>query len=362
MRVLEVIGSLDRGGAETFLVNVFSNINRNKYKFDFLVFQNKKYDYEDTIKKNGGNIIYIESPKNIGIIKFIKKLKNICIKNKYDVVHAHTLFNCGPCMFAAYLAGVKKRISHSHNTRYTEKNISFKKKIYYFISKIMINIFSTDYVACGKEAGNFLYYKNKKVVVVKNGIKIEKFIFDSNKRKELREKLKISENEIVIGHVGRLNFQKNHKYLIDVFNKLCKENDNYKLVLVGDGELKSYIDSELIKNKLENKVIMTGSIENVNEFYNVFDIFVFPSLFEGLPYTLIEAQCNGLPIISSDKVSRECNISKKIVFLDLNPNVSEWIRIINKENSKRYNAIDDVINNGYSIDDTIKIIEKIYNN
>ena len=140
MKVLQVIGVLDRGGAETFLMNVFDNINRDKYSFDFLVFHKKQYDYDEKVKELGGNIIYIESPKKIGIIKFIKELKKICKNNKYDVIHAHTLFNCGPCMLAGFLAGVKVRLSHCHSTKVMDEKINFYKKIYMIISKLLINI------------------------------------------------------------------------------------------------------------------------------------------------------------------------------------------------------------------------------
>ena len=361
MKILQVIGTLNRGGAETFLMNVFRNINREKYTFDFLVFKEEKYDYEDEIKKLGGKIIYLQTPKEIGMIKFIKKFKKICKKNNYDVVHAHTLFNCGPCMLGAFLANVKVRVSHSHSTKYLEERVTFLKKIYYHISKLLINIFSTDYIACGEKAGAFLYYKNKKKVIIKNGIELEKFKYSETLNKKMRNNLNISNDAIVIGHVGRLMYIKNQTFLIDLFNDFHKKFKKSYLILVGDGVDRIKLVDKVKKYNLEDFIIFTGSISNVNEYYNVFDLFVFPSLFEGLPYTLIEAQANGIPIISSNTVSKESNITGEITFLDLRKPKDIWLNEMTNRYKKRYEKKQQIIENGYSINDTIEKLLLIYN-
>lgn len=361
MKILQVIATLDRGGAETLLVNIFENIDRNKYQFDFLVFGNKKYDYEEKVLELGGKIIRFPSPVEIGMFKFIKQLKNLIKKENYDIVHAHTLFNCGPVMLSSFLANVKKRISHSHNTKLLEEKISAKKRIYFFLSKVLINLLSTDCLACGEAAGNFLYYKFRKFIIINNGINIEKYKFDDSLRKQIRNKLGISNDSLVIGNIGRLNFQKNQKFLIDIFEKIIIDFPNSFLIILGDGELKEELTNIIQQKHLEKNILLLGNLPNANEYYNMFDIFVFPSLFEGLPYTLIEAQCNGLPIVASSSISPQSNVTNRIVFLDLNDSEEIWKQTILKEKEKRYIDIAAIMKSGYSVMNTTDTMVNIYN-
>ena len=361
MKILYVIAGLNRGGAETFVMNVYRNMDRDKYNVYFLVYGDNKYDYEDEIKKLGGTIIRAKRTSEVGLKKFIKDLIILFKKEKFDVVHAHSLFNCGPVMLAAYKAGIKVRISHCHTTRLLKDKITLKDKVFYSLSKHWINKYSTHLFACEKAAGEFLFNKNKEFFVVKNGIEIEKFKFDDKIRDEIRMKHNIKSDTFVIGNVGRLVSIKNQKFLIDVFEKIHKENNNTKLVILGEGELKEELinySEKLFLNK--DDVLFLGNLDNVNEYYNAFDVFVLPSLFEGLPYTLIEAQCNGLPIIVSEAVDQRSNISGNIIFCDLNDSIDNWANTILNEIGKRYNSVDSIINNGYSIADTVKFIENIY--
>ncbi len=360
MKILQVIATLDRGGAETLLVNILENIDRKQYQFDFLVFDDKQYDYEDKILALGGKIIRFPSPVSIGMLKFIKQLKKLIKEESYDVVHAHTLFNCGPVMLSAFLAKVKKRISHSHNTKILEEKISIKKRIYFILSKLLINLLSTDCLACGEEAGNFLYYRFRNFKIINNGIKIDKYQFNNSLREQLRYNYKISADALVIGNIGRLNFQKNQKFLIDIFEKIIIEYPNSFLVILGDGELKKELEDIIHQRHLEKHILLLGNLPNANEYYSMFDIFVFPSLFEGLPYTLIEAQCNGLPIIASSAISNQSNITNTIIFLDLNESTKVWKDVILKEQRKRYEDLDAISNSGYSIMNTTNIIVDLY--
>lgn len=360
MKILQIIGVLNRGGAETLLMNVFRNIDRNEFEFDFLIFEDKEFPYTKEIKNMGGNVIYLPGPQKIGMIKFIKELINLCKKNKYDVVHAHTLFNCGPCMLAAYLAKIKIRIAHSHNTKILDKKINAKKKIYFIIAKLLLNIFSNFKIACGKEAGKFLFYKFNKYIVLKNGVDIKKFEFNNKYRKEIRKLYNIKEDNFVIGNIGRLNYAKNQEFLIELFKKINEIEKNAFLFIIGDGNLYKTLTDKVKENNLEERVIFTGNIDNVNQYYSAFDIFLFPSLFEGLPLTLIEAQCNGLPIIASNSISKECNITNTICFQSLD-NKEEWIKLILElKNKKRYYNEPKILNSGYDIKETVKKLENIY--
>lgn len=356
MKILQIIGSMDIGGSQNLLMNIYSNIDRNNYQFDFLVFQDKKFDFDEKLKELGGNLIYIDSPSKIGMGKFIKKVKKLCIENKYDIVHAHTLFNCGPCVFAAYLAGIKIRISHSHSTRYLDEKITIKKRIYFFLSKLLINLFSTHYFACGIDAGKFLYFKNKKVLVLNNGIDIDKFSFNNSNRSQIRKQYNIKNEDILIGHVGRLMYIKNQAFLIDIINKLDK---NYKLMLVGGGEDEKKLVEKVSKLKLENRVIFIGDVNNANEYYSAFDLFCFPSLHEGIPFTVIEAQANGLSIIASENISNECNVSETIHFFPID-DVNLWVDKIKKVDYSRKDFSSYIDKKGYSIKSTVETLKKIY--
>ena len=357
MKVLQVIGSMDRGGSQNLLMNIYSNIDREKYKFDFLVFKDKKYDFDDKLNELGGKLIVMESPKEIGMFKFIKKFKQLCIDNKYDIVHAHTLFNCGPCVYAAFLAKVKTRISHSHSTKYLDEKISIKKKIYFFLSKLLINIFSTNYIACGEDAGKFLYYKSKKVNVLNNGIDLKKFAFKKKNREKIRKQYSINNEDVLIGHVGRLMYIKNQTFLLDVLSKLDKK---YKLILVGGGEDERKLVKKVNELNLNNRVIFTRDVNNVSDYYSSFDIFCFPSLHEGIPFTVIEAQANGLKVLASKNISPECNLSGAIEFLSIE-NIEIWKnKIITSDYSRNdYSSI--IEKKGYSINSTVKILEDVYN-
>lgn len=363
MKILQIIGTLNRGGAETLLVNIQKNISK-EYKMDFLVFEDKKYELTDEVKKNGGNIIFILPPNKQGMFGFINNLRKICKENKYDVVHAHTLFNCGFCVFASYLAGVKIRISHGHSTKYLDKKINITKKIYYFISKLLINLFSTTCIACSKEAGNLLFYKNKKIVILKNGIDINKFLYSEKNDVEIRKKYNIEKDALIIGNVGRLVYIKNQMFLLKVFKMVKKEVPNSYLFLIGDGIMKKDIIEEINKLELTNSVILAGNVDDVEKYYSSFNVFAFPSLFEGLPLTLLEAQCNGVPIIASEKISKECNVSNKINFLPIDnlDSCEIWYKeIIKERNYGRYDAIKEIEDSGYSIKSTVEQIERIYN-
>lgn len=360
IKVLEVDAKLNFGGTETLLMNIMDNIDKEKFKIDFLCYGEEKFDYENKVLENNSKILRIPKPVDVGMITHIKQVKKILSKEKYDVVHVHNLFNCGPVLLAAYLANVKIRIPHSHTTKYLDENkIGIKKKIYYFLSRKLIKHFSTVRFACGEEAGRFLY-GNSKFYVIKNGIKIEKYKFSQEYRKNIRNKYKISDETTVIGHAGRFVEVKNHKFIVELLSEYKKYNNNFKMFFLGDGDLYNKINELVKENGLIENVIFTGNVSNANEYYSAMDGFVFPSLYEGLPFTLIEVQCNGIPILASNKISKEVNVSNTIKFLDINKK-EDWIKEIKKfEKKDRNKNIIKLKENGYSIEDTIKFIEKMY--
>lgn len=349
---------MNTGGAETLLMNIYRKIDRKKFVFYFLCFGSEKFDYEDEIEQLGGVIVRIKTLEELGIRKYIKEIMNVIKQNNIDIVHVHTYYNSIFSLIAAKKCGIKKRIVHSHNTKNSNKD-NFITKIYATISKILIKKYANVYLACSPEAGEALF-TNRKFMIIKNGIDINKFMFDIDRREKLRKQLNIDKNMIVIGNVARFYEQKNHNFLIDIFYEYQKLNPKSKLVLIGDGPLKQTIKEKVKKYNINDKVLFLGVRQDVNELYNIMDVFVFPSFYEGLGIVLIEAQANGLKCIVSDTIPREVKMLDNIEFVDLSQGEKKWANIIEKSNMKRLSDFTEIKKKGYSILETVGEIEKIY--
>lgn len=358
VKILEVIGSMNMGGAETLLMNILRNINKQKYELFFLCYGNKKFDYEDELTSLGGKIIRISTPTS-NIIKNVKQIKKIIKDNNIDVVHCHTYFNSMYALIAAKQCKIKKRITHSHNT-ISEKNPSILKRFYFFVSKIIINLYSTVFLACGQEAGEALFFRNKNFRIIDNGIILDKFYYDSEIREKKRKELNFPDGYQVIGHVGRFEEAKNHEFLIDIFDGYQKKHKDSILLLIGDGSLRTSIEKKIREKHLQNNVFLLSKREDVNEIYNVMDLFLFPSLYEGLPVVLIEAQTNGLPIVASDTIDKDSDYTNTISFLPLNDSKDIWITEIEDRIGKRVNNKKIMENSKYNIKNTVSQIEEIY--
>lgn len=337
IRVLQIIGSMNLGGAENFLMNVYRKIDRTKVQFDFVV--HKQGVFDDEIKKLGGEIYYIKPLQKVGPIKYRKELKEIFDSKKYRIVHSQIDQVSGFILKVAYQCGIPVRIAHSHSSKNSN---SFVGKIYKSYLQKKINKYSTKRYACSDKAGKWLY-KRANFEIINNGIDIDKFIFNVNERKRLRKQYNIDASTLVIGHVGRFMEAKNHDYLIDIFNDYNKNvNSNSVLLLIGSGELKEKIILKVNKLSLNKNVIFLEGLTDVYRYYNMMDIFVFPSIYEGLPLTLIEAQVNGLKCLISKNVTSQCQITNKCEFLDINQPSQIWAnkitksenRIINKNSKK----------------------------
>lgn len=358
IKILEVIGGMNMGGAETLLMNIFKNIDRKKFEMIFLCYGDKKFDYEDELTSLGGKIIRSSKPTS-NIFKNVKEIKNVIRNNKIDVVHCHTYFNSMYALIAAKQCKIKKRITHSHNT-ISENNPSIIKKIYFFLSKIVINLYSTDFLACGKEAGEALFFRNKNFKIIDNGIILDRFYYNSELRMKKRKELNLPDGYQVIGHIGRFEEAKNHKFLIELFGEYQKKHKKSLLLLIGDGSLRPSIEKRIEEKKLKNKVFLLSKREDVNEIYNVMDLFLFPSLYEGLPVVLIEAQTNGLPIVASDTIDKGSDYTNTISFLSLQDSKDVWITEIEKRLGKRTDNRKLMENSKYNIKNTVKQIEEIY--
>lgn len=361
IRILHVIGKMDRAGAEMMIMNYYRNIDRDKVQFDFLVHTNKKGDFDDEIKALGGKIYYLPQFKGYNYAKYKRACKVFFAKhNEYKAVHGHI----GSCA-SIYLHEAKKKgiftIAHSHNT--ADKN--YIRKNLYKILTYKTRCVADYFFACSLQAGIDRF--GKQVVnqdnfkILKNAINARDFQYTEEKRKKLVKQWNPN-NEIIIGHIGRFHKQKNHEFIIEVFDKLSKKYDNIKLYLVGEGEEKEKIQL-LVKNKrLNNKVEFLGIRNDINDLMMVFDLFFFPSIYEGLGVVLIEAQAAGLTCIVSEAIVDEAIITQDVIKISLQDSIDIWVTKIEEsiKNQKRHNNYEIVKNAHYDIEDAAMKLQEFY--
>ena len=361
IRVAQIIGKWVGGGVESFIMNYYRNIDRNKIQFDFICDEDSTDIPYDEIKKMGGEVILV--PPYQKLFKYQKKLNEIFKNKKYKIIHSHiNTLSIFPLRIAKK-NNIPIRIAHSHST--TNKT-EWKKNLIKNLLKGLSKIYATDYFACSELAGRFLFgdktYDNGKVVIIRNAIDINKYIYSKEKRENKRRELEINDNTIVIGNIGRFVEQKNHDFLIDIFEEVHNKNKNSILVLIGQGPLIQKIKNKVDNKKLENCVYFLGQKKDVNEWYQAFDTFVLPSLYEGLGMVLIEAQISGLPCVCSTEVPKEVKEIQKFKFVDLKSDSKVWAKYIldlNKNNN-RISYKEEFLNKGYDIKKEAKRLEKIY--
>ncbi len=365
MRVLHIINGMDRGGAETLIMNVYRGINREKIQFDFLVTSQEECSFDKEILVLGGKIFRIPSRKD-GLIERRKAIEKFFLNNSnYDVIHHHlsSLTDISVGIIASKF-NIKKIIAHSHNTKQGSRNRIYKilHRLLHYINRYRVNKYYTDFFACSQKAGEWCFRKQQ-YKIIKNGIWTDKFSYNKEMREKIRNEFHL-QDKIVLGHIGRFQEQKNHKFIIDIFKEISKKNSNIVLMLVGDGALKNEIENKVKKLGLENSVIFTGVKENTNELLQSMDLFLFPSLYEGLPLTLIEAQASGLTCLVSDVITRELQITNLISFFPLQSDNIKWservlelLKTGNRENTEK-----NIINAGFDIERTLSILEEYYIN
>lgn len=360
VKICHVIGDFINGGVESVIYNYFSHIDLSKFDVHIIGHGITVKECADRFVKLGFTIHNV-TPKRQSFIKNLKEMNSIIKNNKFDVVHSHmTEWACIP-MFLAFLNNVKVRINHSHMA---EKPTGLKNVIYYGVRLWLGKLFATDYFACGRDAGIYLFgennVKNGKVKVINNAIDTKKFSFDKNIREEVRKENKIKDNEIVIGHVGRFFKQKNHKYLIDIFKELSLINSNVRLYLFGNGELFDEVKDYVTELKLSDKVKFMGVRSDIDRWYQAMDLFVLPSLYEGLPVVGVEAQMSGLPCYFADTITDEISINKNTKFISIDGDASVWANIINEDlkTMKRFDKSE--IDSKFDIDKNAGWLEEFY--
>ncbi|UOR13801.1 glycosyltransferase family 1 protein [Halobacillus amylolyticus] len=331
LRVLHVVVNMNRGGAETLIMNLYRNIDRSKVQFDFLTCKEGVFDSE--ITSMGGVIHRIPYVTDVGHQGYKKALANFFQTNQtYKIVHSHMDKMSGIVLHAAKKARVPVRIAHSHNTR-SEGGIA--SQLYKFLAGSTIRQHATHLYACSNAAAKWLFGgRSDQAFILKNGVDCDRFIYSTEARTKIREQLGLEHNSFVLGHVGRFAQQKNHLFLIDVFAKLTKVHPNTRLILVGDGPLKSQIKEKITELGIESKVKVLGVRKDIHRLLQAYDLFVFPSLHEGLPVTLIEAQNAGLPCIIADTITSEVDMGLNLVRRLSLKEQKLWLNAIQEQISK----------------------------
>jgi glycosyltransferase involved in cell wall biosynthesis len=359
IRVLHVVVNMNRGGAETLIMNLYRNMDRTKVQFDFLTCKQGVFDAE--ILELGGRVHRIPYITEVGHFGYVKALDNFFTASwDYKIVHSHMDKMSGLVLLAAKKAGIPVRIAHSHSTK-SEGGIAARAYKWYAGQYIPSN--ATNLMACSDRASKWLFGNiSSKCLIVKNGIDLNKFTFCPNIRKKLRAELGINEHIYVVGHVGRFSHPKNHTFLIDIFKEYVSINFNSILVLAGDGPLRADIEYKVKDLGLVDRVKFLGVRSDVNCLLQAFDVFVFPSLYEGLPFTLIEAQGVGTPCIISDVISREVDMGVDLIeYLPLNDKMI-WVKNL-KASARRLTAnlvMEALRKKGYDIELVSKRIKDFY--
>ena len=359
IRVL-IIGMHDKiGGVETFLMNYYRNMDRNKIQFDFISIYDKLC-FEDEIQQLGGKVYKICSEKR-NPIKYYRQLNKIIEDNQYRIVHINmlSLANILP-IIVSKSRKVKHIIVHSHNSN-TPSGIL--RKILNYINKPFLH-FATDFFACSELAAQWMFgkriLKKHNCKIINNAIELDKYKFNEDLRSNIRKKLNI-ENKFVIGHVGRFSYQKNHEFLIDVFYEVQKEEKNAILLLIGEGELEEEIQKKVKRLGIESNVIFLGTTDRVQDYLQAMDLFILPSRFEGLPVVGIEAQASGTKCIFSKNITSEVKVTNNVEFIGLNENIEKWKEEILKNKEKYKKDIDsNEIFEKYEIKKTSKELTDIY--
>lgn len=362
IRVLNLFTIMNRGGAETMVMNYYRNIDRSKIQFDFMVHRQERGAYDDEIEALGGRIYRMQPIRPWSAARYRRNIRNFYLNHpEYKIIHAH-MSELGYYDFLeSEKIGIPVRICHAHNRPY---GINLKSPIrWYYKTKMMPHI--TDMFICGMEAGEWLFgCKNEeRFIQLNNAIDARKYVYNAAIRKKVRDKLGVTENQIIIGHVGRFNYQKNHKFIVEIFHEIHKANNNVRLLLVGNDSGKGGEGIHELVNRrgIHDSVKFLGVRNDITELLQAMDVFLFPSLFEGLSVASIEAQAAGLPILISDKVPIECKKTDLVEVIPLCKSTSVWAKkVLDAAKIKRRNTFDEIKGAGFDIQENAKLLQDFY--
>ena len=360
-KVLLVIGKLCVGGAERIGRDIGYFADKNKYEIHYLVYGEEKGDYEDELMEQGCKVHHMAAPSD-GYRRYYSNLTKLLKKERYDVVHSHTMFSSYWVLHSARKCGVPIRIAHSHTIRGPEKR-SILKNLYENSMRILVRAESTCYVACGKSAGEWLFGKKtfaEKGQIIYNGIQLSDYAYSKENRDKIRNQYGIGD-KLVLGHVGHLAPVKNQAFILKLLFEMLQYDNNLIAFLIGDGPDRNKLRDQIRQFGIEDNVILTGNVTNVGEYMSAMDVFLFPSLYEGMPLALVEAQTNGLPCIISDRVPEDVYLTNLISKRSIEEPEANWIESIHsseREEPEKYERI--IREKGFDIRDMLNSIYALY--
>ncbi len=353
-RVLEIIGKRPQGGIGAFITNYQSHFVGEDIKLDYLIFNDEPDGpFDEKVRSMGSKIYVLPELRNIRLFLIWKAIYEFFHKHEgeYDIVHLHSANIAFMVFPAAKKVGIENLLIHSHATTYSDKRMNAIRNFFLYGGA---RKYATRYLACSVAAGDFLYGKKNRnrVTVFNNAIECEKYSFDDIIRSEYRNQLGISSNQLVIGHVGRFCEQKNQEYIIDIFKELCNIRDDVVLVFAGDGPLRDIVSERAEKTGVIDKVLFLGQRNDIQNLLMAMDVFVLPSLYEGLPVVGVEAQASGLKCYFSDTITREIELTDSL-FLSIKEEPKTWAMKICKNGindlKTRMAASEIVLSKGYDI-------------
>jgi glycosyltransferase involved in cell wall biosynthesis len=363
IRILHVIGIMDRGGAETMIMNLYRNIDRTKIQFDFVQNEGGPAAYDEEIRSLGGRIFHCPRYKGKNHFTYTRWWRDFFADHpgEYPIVHGHIGSTA-----AIYLSIAKKygayAIAHSHNTN----KMKTAGDVLYAVLAYPARYIADHFFACGKEAGISRYGRNiggnaGLCTVLCNAIDTELFMYSEQLRNSARNVLGVNAGQIVVGNISRFSAQKNHTFLLHVFEQIHRINPDTVLLLVGDGDLRPQIEAQIAASGLQDAVILTGVRSDTWNYYQAMDVFLMPSLYEGLPVSLVEAQTAGLPCCVSDGVPQEAAITKLVQFKGLDASAEEWAAwVLNRASEPRQDYSAEMAQAGYSIVQTARWLQDFY--
>jgi len=360
IKVLHVMGCADTGGISSVVLNYYKHINREQFRFDFALTVPEIGQNGKELEKLGATF-YIIPMKSVRFSLYISELRRILIEGNYDAIHVHENETSYVALAVAKSVGIKCRAAHSHTTSPTRTLAGKLKRL----AGCMLNTyFATKIIGCGQLAGERVFgkhnMKKKKACILPNAIETSKFLFNEEIRREVRKELGIEEN-FVIGMVGRISYEKNNIFAVELFKVVHGYYKNTVMVVAGNGPDEKVFCRAIVENGLEDSIRFLGKRADVARLYQAFDVFLMPSLYEGFPVAAVEAMASGLPVLLSDVITRELEFGSAVEYLPLD-NKALWVETIAKyiNDVGRKSRCQEVKNHNLDINDTAKLLEKIY--
>ena len=358
IRILNIANMNSDSGVACFLMNYLRAMDMKKFRMDFVCWDKREDNCYAVIKKMGGRVFLVTSYKK-NAIRFLAEIRKIVKQGGYDIIHGHEAIMSLPALWYGKKYKVPVRIAHSHSVGMT----SPVKELIASVSRHAFERYCTDVMACSKMAGDYLFGDQvfqERGQVLHNAIRTEEYAFQTEVRERLRRELG-ADKELVIGHVGRFNENKNHKFLVDVFEKVLEKEKDALLLLIGEGETMDDVKKQVSEKGMERQVRFLGIKKNVNEWLQAMDVFAFPSFAEGLGIVLIEAQAAGLPCCCTDTIPGEAKCSENMVFLSLNEKKDVWAEtLLDMRVEDRVTGTQNVRNAGYDVLEEANKLERFY--